>query len=181
MMMASAVSSAPSHGPALRDIHLPPAPAWWPPAPGWWIAMALLLLGCAVGLWLWRKQRRRRACERALLAEVDALVAQHAKDPQRMAAELHALLRRVALRLNAGATQRRGEAWRTILASVTAEPSTLDALMSLEATMYRPQASIDVDIVAGAVRRWLVAAWRQQGRKASALRVVALSSEAGHA
>lgn len=181
MMMASAAPAAPSHGPALRDIHLPPAPAWWPPAPGWWIVMVLLLLGCVVGLWLWRQQHRRRARERALLAEVDDLVAQHGQDPQRLAAELHALLRRAALRLDAGATQRRGNAWRTTLASVTAEPSTLDALMSLETVMYRPQTNIEVDAVAAAVRRWLVAAWRQQGKKTVAVRLATASSEAGHA
>ena len=181
MMLVSAVPSAPSSGPALRDIHLPPAPAWWPLAPGWWIVTALLLLGCAVGLWLWRKRHRRRVCERGLLAEVDAVVAQHGKDPQQLAAELHALLRRAALRLDGGATQRRGSAWRTVLASVTTEPSTLDALMSLETAMYRPQASVEVETVVPAVRTWLVAAWRQQGKKAVAVRMAALSSEAGHA
>lgn len=53
--------------------------------------------------------------------------------------------------------------------------------MSLETAMYRPQTNIEVDAVAAAVRRWLVAAWRQQGKKAVALRMAALSSEAGHA
>ncbi|WP_152413228.1 DUF4381 family protein, partial [Xanthomonas graminis] len=37
----------------LRDVHLPPAPAWWPPAPGWLLlgAAVLLALGIAFGLW----------------------------------------------------------------------------------------------------------------------------------
>ncbi|WP_324615293.1 DUF4381 family protein [Dyella amyloliquefaciens] len=180
MTMASAAFTAPSHGPALKDIHLPPPPAWWPPAPGWWIVMALLLLGCVAGFWFWRRQHRRSECEGALLAEVDVLVAQHGQDPQRLAADLHALLRRAALRLDAGATQRRGDAWRTVLASVTTDAPTLDALMSLETALYRPQANIDVDAVAAAVRRWLVAAWRQQGKKVVGVRLAALSSEGGH-
>lgn len=181
MTTASTAIPAPSSGPTLRDIHLPPAPAWWPPAPGWWIVMVLVLAGCALGLWLWGRQRRRHACERALLAEVDALVAQHGQEAQHLAAGLHALLRRAALRLDAGAAQRGGDAWRTMLAAVTTEASTLDALMSLETAMYRPESSLDVEAAAAAVRRWLVAAWRQQGRKAMAARMTASPSEAGHA
>src|SRR5690606_27121013 len=32
----------PAAAPDLRDIHLPPAPAWWPPAPGWWLLAILV-------------------------------------------------------------------------------------------------------------------------------------------
>jgi hypothetical protein len=179
--MISTVTSAPAGGPALKDIHVPPPPAWWPPAPGWWMVMTLLLLGSLLGVWLWRRQHRRRLHERALLAEVDILVARYAQEPQQLAAELHGLLRRAALGLDAGATHRRGDEWRATLAGVATESSTLDSLMSLETAMYRPQASIDADAVATAVRRWLVAAWRQQGNKTLAARVAASASGAGHA
>lgn len=54
----------------LRDIHLPPAPAFWPPAPGWWIVAALgvaaLALGTRLTLSIWRRGRGRRAATRAL-------------------------------------------------------------------------------------------------------------------
>lgn len=178
MMVAPPVAS-PANGPALRDIHLPPAPAWWPPAPGWWIVMAILLLGSGVGLWFWRRQRGRRAGERALMATVDALVAQHRHQPQRLASELHALLRRAALHMDSATARLGGEAWRNTLASFTPDASTLDALMSLESAMYRPGADFDVDAAAGAVRRWLVA-WRRQGGMTKA-RLGALLPESGHA
>ena len=47
----------------LRDIHLPPAVAFWPPAPGWWlVALIVLLALLAAGLWLrrWHTARRYR-------------------------------------------------------------------------------------------------------------------------
>jgi hypothetical protein len=45
-------------GPALRDIHLPPAPPWWPPAPGWWMLAVLLLMAAIAGAWLCLRARR---------------------------------------------------------------------------------------------------------------------------
>ena len=54
----------------LRDIHLPPAPAFWPPAPGWWLLAGLgaaaLALCARLALSAWRRGRGRRAATRAL-------------------------------------------------------------------------------------------------------------------
>jgi len=180
-MMVAPTAAPPANGPALRDIHLPPAPAWWPPAPGWWIVALLALLCIGAGLWLWRGHRRRRESKQALVAAVDALVAQHRQRPQKLAAELHALLRRAALRMDSANSRQGGEAWRETLASVLQDPSTLDALMMLEAVMYKPKADLDIDVTAAAVRRWLLAAWCQYSRKKPMAPIRALVSESGHA
>jgi len=43
----------------LRDVHLPPDPAWWPPALGWWI---VVLATIALIVWLiWRATRAYRS------------------------------------------------------------------------------------------------------------------------
>jgi hypothetical protein len=181
MMLAVPAAVPPANGPALRDIHMPPAPAWWPPAPGWWIVTVLALLGIGAGLWLWRSHRRQRASEQALVAAVDALVAQHRQRPQQLAAELHALLRRAALRVGDANARQGGEAWRGTLASVTQDAPTLDALMMLEAAMYKPKADFDIDATAAAVRRWLVAVLRQRHRKTPMAPSRGLASETGHA
>lgn len=84
----------------LRDIHLPPAPAWWPPAPGWW-ALLTLIMCAALAAWWWRRRRRRRRSAiveaRTVLAGLRA-GAQDA-EPRQLAAELSALLRRVCVSL----------------------------------------------------------------------------------
>ncbi|WP_201315826.1 DUF4381 family protein [Dyella sp. EPa41] len=180
-MIAVPAAASPANGPALRDIHMPPAPAWWPPAPGWWIVTALALLCVGAGLWLWRRHRRRRASEQALVAAVDALVARHRQRPQQLAAGLHALLRRAALRLDGANSRQGGEAWRATLASVMQDAPTLDTLMMLEAAMYKPKADFDIDAAAAAVRRWLLAAWRQRNRRARMAPSRGLLSESGHA
>lgn len=180
-MMVAPAATSPANGPVLRDIHLPPAPSWWPPAPGWWLVLGLLLLCTGLGLWFWRRQRQRRAVERALLAAVDALVTQYRQQPQRLAAELHALLRRAAMRFDHSTSRLGGEAWKAMLSSVTVDVPTVNALASLETAMYQPNAEFDVDAASAAVRRWLWAAWRHQGKTTLDVRAAALLPESGHA
>lgn len=150
-------------GPVLRDIHLPPSPSWWPPAPGWWLLAALVLLLAGGGLVWWQRARRRRRAQARILAEVDALAAQHAAhaDAQALAAGLHQLLRRVARRQDPQAARQRGDGWRDILARVPVDASTLEHLLALEHAMYRPQ-PYDTALALDAVRRWLRAALAQR-------------------
>ncbi len=109
--------SAPAPGPQLRDIHLPPAPAWWPPAPGWWIlaAVAIVLLVLAAR-WLLRNRRQRRWRKR-IHAELERIAATHASQPQTavLAATLSQLLRRVARVIEPMAVTLRDEDWLAFL------------------------------------------------------------------
>lgn len=175
----SAPAAAPSNGPLLRDIHLPPTPSWWPLAPGWWVLMVLALFAVGVAIWWWRRQRRRAADERLVLAEVDQLLSLWREQPQALASGLHQLLRRGALRIDPAAAQQRGDAWRQTLARVPVDALALEQLQGLEAAMYQPTTSLDAAAAAQATRRWLQLAWRQRpllaerglhgGRKASGM------------
>ena len=162
----AASATAPA-GPQLRDIHLPPAPAWWPPAPGWWLLAALLLLMLLAALWIWRRQRAAQRKRQLVLAEVDRIAAQYAQDgdPAALAGALHQLLRRVARRQHAPATQQRGAAWRQTLARVPVDAPTLQRLLALEQAIYQPQSTFDPALALTAVRQWLrlalkPAAWK---------------------
>jgi hypothetical protein len=159
-MMASVIqppATAPTQGPKLRDIHLPPEPSWWPPAPGWWVLAVLLLALLLAGAWLWQRQQRIIRQRAQVLAELDRLMLQHQHDSDQaaLASGLHQLLRRVARRHDALATQQRGDAWRQTLARVPVDALTLDRLLALDQAIYRPQLSFDHAAAAAAVRRWL--------------------------
>ncbi len=96
--------------PALRDIHLPPAPGWWPPAPGWWVLAALLL-----GALSWIAQRalrarHRRRRMRKALHDYDRALADARDAPAQLAAASQ-LLRRVAKTRNSAAALLEGDAW----------------------------------------------------------------------
>lgn len=161
----SAPAAAQPNGPVLRDIHLPPSPSWWPLAPGWWFLIVLALLALlAMGLAIWwlRRQRRRHAEEKQVLAEVDQVLALWREQPQALASGLHQLLRRGALRIDATAAQQRGDAWRQTLAMMPVDADTLGQLDALEAAMYKPGAPLDADAAASATRRWLQLAWRKR-------------------
>jgi hypothetical protein len=159
-MIASITQPAatpPTQGPKLRDIHLPPDPSWWPPAPGWWVLAVLLLALLLAGAWLWRRQQRTVRQRAPVLAELDRLLLQHQHDGDQsaLASGLHQLLRRVARRHDALATQQRGEAWRQTLARVPVDVATLNRLLELDQAIYRPQLSFDHAAAVTAVRRWL--------------------------
>jgi len=171
-------TTPPQAGPILRDIHLPPDPPWWPPAPGWWALAAIVLVALAL-LWWWRRKRRlQREHVAAALADIDALERTYAGQPQRLAMELHQLLRRAARRYDPAATHHRGEAWRRCLAVMPVDEATLARLTSLDDAMFRPAASpANLAEAADATRHWLALALRP-GR---ATRRRAAVPEAGHA
>ena len=83
----------------LRDIHLPPDPAFWPPAPGWWV-VAAFVIGLSVLLVVAARTaaRRRRPRREALrcIARIDERLACQAS-PAAVSADIAVLLRRVAL------------------------------------------------------------------------------------
>jgi type VI protein secretion system component VasK len=144
-------------GPQLRDIHLPPAPAWWPPAPGWWMLAVLVLLLIGGAVWFARKHRRVLRQRRAVMSELDRVATQYEKDADAAAliTALHQLLRRVARRHDLRATQQGGEAWRRTLSRVPLDESVLDRLVALDQWLYRPPAELDHAAAIGAVRSWL--------------------------
>lgn len=160
---AKALPPGVANGPALRDIHLPPAPSWWPPAPGWWVLAAVLLVALVgAGLWYCRRRRRQRQLAR-VLDELDGLLLDYRRhgDGPSLAAGLHQLLRRAARRLDPAAAQQQGAAWRATLTRI-ALPAPMQAqLLALEQQMYRHDQSIDAAASALAVRRWIERSWRQ--------------------
>ena len=164
-------ATSPAQGPQLRDIHLPPDPSWWPPAPGWWMLAVLLLALLLAGAWLWRRRQRKVGQRAQALGELDRLMLQHQRDGDQaaLASGLHQLLRRVARRHDAMATQQRGEAWRQTLARVPVDALTLDRLLELDQAIYRPQLPFDHAAAAAAVRQWLQLALKPRTWKAAPL------------
>ncbi|WP_312239117.1 DUF4381 family protein [Stenotrophomonas sp.] len=102
--------SAPTALP-LRDVQLPPSPAWWPPAPGWWLVLGAVLLVAAL-LWGWQARRRRR--RQGWIQLFDDAVAQAATPVEEVAA-VAALLRRAARVRQPGAELLQGQAWLEFL------------------------------------------------------------------
>lgn len=181
-MMAASGQAPVDAGPVLRDIHLPRDPSWWPPAPGWWMLALLLVAAGSVGVWWWFRRTRSRAIERAVLAEVDLLATQWSEQPQRLAAGLHQLLRRAALRYDAGAARVHGDDWRRLLARVSDDQRMLDQLALLESAMYRPDTSFDKDAAVASTRLWLRKAWRYRpARKVASAAQLPSRVESGHA
>ena len=96
---------------ALRDVHLPPAPAWWPPAPGWWVLAAGVCIALlAAYAWQSRRTRRRRAIEAVFDNAVDAAPGKAAQ-----VAAISELLRRAARLHEPAADRLQGDAWLALL------------------------------------------------------------------
>jgi hypothetical protein len=171
MLAAAPPATASPSGPDLRDIHLPPDPAWWPPAPGWWMLAALVVLALLVGAWQWRRYRRMLRQRRHVLLELEQLAQRHRQDgdAEALASGLHQLLRRVARRHEALATRQRGDAWRRTLARMPIDTATLDVLLDLDRQIYHPHVSFDHAAAIKAVRQWLrwalkSATWKRTAR-----------------
>jgi len=152
----------------LRDIHLPDTISWWPPAPGWWGLLLLLVL--TVGLLLWWRKRRRDAAARPVVfshreqvkaaqAALDAIeqrVQAGELSGSAFAAELSALLRRVAMLLDADVAGLSGDAWLAWLDSRWDESRFCSdtGRQWLDAT-YRPDSGIEPQALIELARDWL--------------------------
>jgi hypothetical protein len=138
----------------LRDIHLPAPPPIWPPAPGWWVAALLGLLALVAGLWIHRT-RRRRAARRAALAALREL---SEADVGPAAAEVSALLRRVALTRydRARVAGLAGESWLRFLTQTGGgDDFTRDPGRALLEAPYRPNAGGDDRALIELAERWV--------------------------
>jgi hypothetical protein len=144
----------------LRDLHLPPDPAWWPPAPGWWlVALAAALLALALVRHL-RAVRRRgaRALAQAIgqeLARIERQFAEHRSTP-RLLQEMSALLRRSAMAIDGPAVAGlSGPAWAGYLAA--SAPDTDPATWQRVAVgRYRADADVgDPAALLAQCRRWV--------------------------
>jgi len=143
----------------LRDIHLPPPPAWWPPAPGWWILTALAI-ALPLAWFAWRHLRRRTALRRAALLELESL-RQHAGDPSRLAQEASLLLRRISLALDPASAHvaATGDAWIARLRALApgldeelGEGRLADALLIAP---YAARTEVDAPALLAALERWI--------------------------
>jgi hypothetical protein len=148
------------NGPVLRDIHLPPPP-WWPPAPGWWLLAALLPVA-AIGVAWWLRRTARGRPVHAVLREIDALEAAHARDGNtvHLAEGASRLMRRVALRIAPGAAAQTGAAWDAFVRSHTPDETTTHALDALAGERFRAQPELDAPALLAALRAWCRSALR---------------------
>ncbi|MDE2053419.1 MAG: DUF4381 domain-containing protein [Xanthomonadaceae bacterium] len=152
-------------GPALRDIHLPPA-HWWPPAPGWWLLAALLLIA-AIGIAWWLRRMGRGNPVRVALREIDALAAAHARDGNtaRLADGASRLMRRVALRAAPDVASRTGAGWRAFVQMHAPDATTRQALDELVGERFRAQPMLDAPALLAALRAWCRSALRACGAR----------------
>lgn len=80
----------------LRDIHEPAPINWWPPAPGWWL-LALVLLACAIGIYLWLRHRRRQRLHNRYRVEAVRLLQSLDTSARTATQEINEILKRVAV------------------------------------------------------------------------------------
>jgi len=142
-------------GPVLRDIHLPPPPAWWPPAPGWWLLAGIcisLLIFASVYL---RKRLRARRVRAAVLRELDRCIESARADPSALAAALSQFLRRMALREMPAAAAYEGERWLEYLDGRSPDEEFRRGVgrVLIEAP-FRPTMEYDSIALIALVRRW---------------------------
>lgn len=159
----------PSEDLQLRDIHLPPDPAWWPPAPGWWV---LALLAVVISAWLaWRVRRRMREhrWQRLLARELDRVLADAGEDAALTIAGLSRLLRRVARMRDPQAAALQGRDWLAYLdrglpvesghgSFARHEQLLVDAQFRAPRDPALHDVDVDVHALASLVRTWLARA-----------------------
>lgn len=147
-------------GPALRDIHLPPAP-WWPPAPGWWILAALILILALIAAW-WLRRRTQDSIAQLVQREIALLESNFARsqDTAALAAGASRLLRRVALRIEPAAAVAGGDVWRAFLHRRAGNDQDAAMLDTLATASFQRHPQIDAASLLDALRSWCMRALR---------------------
>lgn len=151
-------ASTPPSLDALRDIHLPPAPALLPPVE--WLFILVFLAVVAAAWWGMRFMRRRRL--RIALRELGRITATHTRDADTtaLARGLSRLLRGYAMTCFpqepvAGLS---GRAWLQFLDAHGGKGTFSDgAGAALETLPYQARGDVDVAALVAVVRRWLEA------------------------
>lgn len=145
----------------LRDLHPPPAPAWWPLAPGWWAALLLLAVLAVIVFryappW-WRRLRLRRR----LIAALETIARRHRGGAPAAVtiADTSSLLRRAALIKfpHGGVAGLHGGDWIAFLESHDRVPGRFAALdRTLTVAPYcAPETSADAEPLLDAAQGWL--------------------------
>jgi hypothetical protein len=143
---------------ALRDIHLPPAPAL--ATVDWWLVTAAVMLLAAVGWAMHHFVRRHHL--RMALSELRRLTAAYAHDGDatRLATGLSRLLRRHAMTLfpQADVAGLTGTAWLHFLDTHGGDSAFCDGIGAvLETRPYQSGGAYDEAALIALVRRWLEA------------------------
>ena len=154
----------------LRDIHAPPAVAWWPPAPGWWALLGVVLLTAVLLVVFYRRRHRRpiRGLRNDALAELARIQNEFQRDGDvtRLTAQLSILLRRTAVARNdrtdvAGLS---GEAWLRYLDETSqGQAFSLGPGQALVTAPYQAHVDVNPHALVEAVSVWI--------RQSSAARV----------
>lgn len=142
----------------LKDIHLPSDIIWWPPAPGWWLLLLLVILSAVLGIYLYRRGKRRNAAKQARLYL--SQLNQIQDEPQTALKQLSQLLRRVAMSYfpREQVAGLHGEAWLAFLdQGLSDQPFQHGIGRCLLDSHYRPAAPQDLDWPAlmALCERWL--------------------------
>ena len=142
-------------GPVLRDIHLPPPPAWWPPAPGWWLLAGICIFVIIFASGYLRKHLRARRVRTAVLRELDRCIESARADPSALAAALSQFLRRMALRETPAAAAYEGERWLEYLDTRSPGAEFRHGVgRQLVEAPFRPGCEYDTVALIALVRRW---------------------------
>ncbi|SHE49961.1 protein of unknown function [Microbulbifer donghaiensis] len=175
-MRAVAVKQAPAAPPPspeaqklleqLRDIHEPAPVSWWPPAPGWWL-LALVILACAVGVYVWWRHRRRQRLHNRYRVEAVRLLQSIDIGERTALQEINEILKRVAVttfgRSDCGNLT--GLPWLEFLADSAAIPCPDPARKAVLEHLYRAD-TIDKS-ASEAFRRYAVEWVKRHGEKHS--------------
>lgn len=145
----------------LKDIHLPDPVGLWPLAWGWWVLLALIVIGIALGVYLWRRHRARNHYRQLALIELQRARAQVDQDGElaHYLQQVSIILRRAAI---TGLPERylanlKGEAWLQWLDAqlAGADEFTSGAGRALLTGPYEPHPQADIEGLHQLATRWI--------------------------